>query len=67
MRVDGKFTTLSELAEFLRSTYPPRCIETGQSVEDAHRYAGKSALASLILRKISTPVEDIEFDIAGKV
>jgi hypothetical protein len=38
-----------ELVEELSKTFPPRCITPGQSLEDAHRYAGKRELVEFLL------------------
>ena len=38
----------SELVEELNNLFPPRCITPGQTLEDAHRYAGKRELVEML-------------------
>ena len=35
-----------DLIEFLVETYPHRCIRPGESLDEAHRYAGQVQLVS---------------------
>lgn len=39
-----------DLVEWLKDTFKPRCIKAGESLEDAHRYAGKVELAETIIK-----------------
>lgn len=38
-----------DLIEALDRAYPKRCIQPGESLEDAHRYAGKRELIDELL------------------
>lgn len=38
--------TVPELIEQLEGMYPPRCIRPDESLEEAHRYAGRQALVT---------------------
>lgn len=38
-----------DLIEWLDKQYPPRCIQKGESLEDAHRYAGRRDLIDELL------------------
>lgn len=44
-------STLSapELVEVLNLHYPPKCIQPGETLEDAHRYAGKRELVDFLI------------------
>lgn len=39
-----------DLVAELNKLFPPRCISPGESLEDAHRYAGKRELVEFLLR-----------------
>lgn len=36
------------LIDYLNALFPPRCIRKGESLEDAHRYAGARELIDYI-------------------
>lgn len=38
----------TDLVEELNKLFPPVCIRPGQSLEDAHRYAGKRELVEFL-------------------
>jgi hypothetical protein len=39
------------LLDELDKTYPAKCIAQGESLEDAHRYAGRRALIDQLLER----------------
>ena len=45
------FAAADLIAELDRTT-PAKCIQPGQTVEDAHRYAGKRELVESLLRRL---------------
>lgn len=38
-----------DLVDWLKENFPAKCISKGQSLEDAHRYAGMVELASKLI------------------
>ena len=42
----------TELITILDKAIPPRCIRKGESLEDAHRYAGKRELVDMLLSRL---------------
>ena len=40
---------VKQLIEDLDSTFPPRCIRKGETLEEAHRYAGKRELIEVLI------------------
>lgn len=56
--------TLSvDLIEALDKTFPAKCIKKGESLEDAHRYAGKRDLIETLLFKLH---KQSTLDLEGK-
>ncbi|UIY29173.1 hypothetical protein LZK73_21815 [Neorhizobium galegae] len=47
----------SDLVDYLRDTFPPRCIKQGEDVIEAYRYAAKVELAETLI-KFGTSNED---------
>ncbi len=47
----------TQLVEELNKDFPARCIAPGQTLEDAHRYAGKRELVEGLLRRLEATVE----------
>jgi len=39
------------LVDYLNELFPPRCIRKGESLEDAHRYAGKRELIEYVMMR----------------
>lgn len=50
--------TTADLIKFLDKQYPAKCIEPRQSLEDAHRYAGKRELVEYLKLKFKESNED---------
>ncbi len=44
-----KIRVSKDLADFLKETFPPRCISEGETMEAAQRYAGKVELAQFLI------------------
>lgn len=49
-----------EIVEILESQFPPKCVEPGQSLEDAHRYAGKVELVQMLRDHLNDGLRRIE-------
>lgn len=49
MTLDALPLDSQELVERLDKLFPARCIQPGESLEDAHRYAGKRDLVEALL------------------
>lgn len=49
--VPVKFTRLDVLLEDLQKRFPPRCIQAGEDLIEAHRYAAKAELVALIVNQ----------------
>jgi hypothetical protein len=49
MRIDKLPPDSSDLVAQLDAAFPPECIRKGQSLEDAHRYAGKRELVEFLI------------------
>ena len=47
-------TTIPELVAQLEEQYPPKCIEPGQTLEEAYRYAGMVQLIQNLRDRLST-------------
>lgn len=56
---EGRIPPLStQLIEALDKAYPARCIQKGESPEDAHRYAGARELIERLLDIINKPEDE---------
>jgi len=55
MRSKDTLTEMSakELIQILDQEHPPMCIQKGESLEDAHRRAGKRELIDALLVRLS--------------
>lgn len=42
-----------DLIRWLDEQYPNKCIRTGQTLEDAHRYAGKRDLVDTLMQQMN--------------
>jgi hypothetical protein len=48
-----------DLLEWLDQKIPKQCIRAGESLEEAHRYAGKRELVSFLLKRFLEENEEI--------
>jgi hypothetical protein len=57
---EGKLPPLShQLVEELNQLYPAQCIASGDTLEVAHRYAGKRELVETLLRLLNQPEDNV--------
>lgn len=49
-KAPAKFTTLSSLIEYLKDSYPARCLQPGEDRDSALHYAGQHDLAQKVIR-----------------
>lgn len=50
--------TTIELLELLNTRFPARCIKPGESLEEAHRYAGKRELIDTLIMEYRDDDDD---------
>ena len=63
MKLKSIPTFSTDLIKALDESFPAECIKPGQSLEDAHRYAGKRELVETLLHKLK---KQSAMDLEGK-